>query len=62
MLSLDIQLLERVVTPLIGLNAPHFFVCPMSGPGASTPYFHGLYVLSDLKRVRFVGIGGIVDN
>jgi hypothetical protein len=22
----------------------------------------GLFVLSDLKRVRFVGIGGIVDN
>ena len=37
----------------------------------STPYFRGffsnaicrgLFVLSDLKRVRFVGIGEIVDN
>ena len=32
-LSLDIQLSEGVVTPLIGLSSPNFCVCPMSGPG-----------------------------
>ena len=32
-LSLDIQLSEGVVTPLIGLISLHFDACPMSGSG-----------------------------